>query len=152
MANDSILTTFEQPTLIEVMAPHCVECRAMQPDLDAVANEYQDRVDFVVLDATTQTADVAALNVLGTPTLIAVSSGREVARFTGRRTRTELQELFVAVAYGDAASIPKVSRSDRVVWTVAGVLLGVVGFLTGPAWFLLAIGVGLVGYANIPRV
>jgi len=151
MANDSVLTSFEQPTLIEVMAPHCGECRAMQPDLDAVAGEYQDRVDFVVLDATVETDQVASLRVLGTPTLIAVSSGQEVARFTGRRTRPELRELFDAVADGKAESISKVSGSDRFVWTVAGVLLGGVGLTTGPSWFLVAIGLGLVGYANIAR-
>lgn len=145
-----LLTTFEQPTLIEVMAPHCVECRAMQPDLDAVAGEFKDRVDLVVLDATEQTADAAALGVMGTPTLIAVGSGQEIARFVGRRSQSELRELFTAVADGDADSVAKASRSDRIVWSVAGVLLGVGGLLAGPAWFLVAIGVALVGYANIP--
>ncbi|MFW2382347.1 MAG: thioredoxin family protein [Acidimicrobiales bacterium] len=147
----SLLTTFEQPTLVEVMAPHCVECRAMQPDLDAVANEFDDRVDLVVLDATVRTEEAADLRVLGTPTLIAVKSGVEVARFTGRRTKTELRELFAAVAEGDVASVSKRSNSDRTVWTVAGALLAVVGAVTGPSWLLLAIGLGLVGYANVPR-
>lgn len=147
----SQLTTFEEPTLIEVMAPHCVECRAMQPDLDAVAGEFDDRVDLVVLDATVRTDEAAALRVMGTPTLIAVKSGKEVARFTGRRTKAELRELFVAIAEGDAASIPKRSSSDKTVWTIAGALLAAAGMAAGPSWFLLAIGVGLVGYANLPR-
>ena len=147
----SLLTTFEQPTLIEVMAPHCAECRAMQPDLDAVAGEFDDRVDLVVLDATVRTEEAAGLRVMGTPTLIAVKSAKEVARFSGRRTKSELRELFAAIAEGDVASISKRSSSDRTVWTVAGALLAAVGVVTGPSWFLLAIGLGLVGYANVPR-
>ena len=147
----SPLTTIEQPTLIEVMAPHCGECRAMQPDLDAVAGEFGDRVDLVVLDATVRTEDVAGMRVLGTPTLIAVKSGQEVARFVGRRTKSELRELFAAIGDGDVTSISKRSQSDRTVWTVAGGLLALVGLVTGPSWFLLVIGIGLAGYANVPR-
>ena len=30
-----MFTEYVRPTLIEVMTPHCVECRAMKPDLDA---------------------------------------------------------------------------------------------------------------------
>ena len=120
----------------------------MQPDLDAVAGEF-DAVDLVVLDATRDTAAVADLRVLGTPTLIAVRDGVELARFTGRRTRTELRALFDSVATGDPAGIAKMSSSDRIVWSVAGAALAGAGLLMGPAWLLVAIGVGLFGYAII---
>lgn len=120
----------------------------MQPDLDAVAGEF-DAVDLVVLDATRDTAAVADLRVLGTPTLIAVRDGVELARFTGRRTRTELRALFDSVATGDPAGIAKMSSSDRIVWSVAGAALAGAGLLMGPAWPLVAIGVGLFGYAII---
>lgn len=145
-----MLTTFQQPTLVEVMAPHCVECRAMQPDLDTVAGEFEQSVNLVVLDATVRVEDVAELRVLGTPTLIAVKGGEEVARFTGRRSKAELRELFAAMADGDVGSVSKTSKSDRIVWTVAGALLTGVGLLLGPSWVLVAAGVGLAGYAIIP--
>ena len=122
----------------------------MQPDLDAVADEFEQTVHLVVLDATQQVEDVSALGVLGTPTLIAVNGGEEVARFTGRRSKAELRELFAAVADGDVGSVSKTSKSDRIVWSVAGALLTGVGLLLGPSWVLVAVGVGLAGYANIP--
>ena len=109
--------TDTQPSLIEVMAPRCVECRAMQPDLDAVAEEYQARVDLVVINAAEEPERAAALGILGTPTLIAMRNGGEVARFTGRRSRSELEDLFEAVADGEAETIPSVNllspRGDR---------------------------------------
>jgi thioredoxin-like negative regulator of GroEL len=142
-----LLATFVKPTLIEVMTAHCVECRAMQPDLDAVAKEHRGSVDLVVLDATEEPDRVAALRVFGTPTLIAVKSGAEVARITGRRSRSELRDLFAAVAAGDASAISAVSRSDRLVWSVAGVLLIGAGLMSGPSWFLVAVGSGLAAYA-----
>ena len=149
MTETAILTEYTHPTLIEVMAPHCVECRAMQPDLDAVAGAHQGQVDLVVVDATADTARAVALGVRGTPTLIAVKDGVEMARFTGRRSRAELTELFAAVADGSVDTISTVSRSDRLVWSVAGVLLAGAGLLSGPSWILVPIGAGLVGYAAL---
>ena len=75
----SDLATHTRPTLVEVMTPHCVECRAMQPDLDAVAVSHLDIVDLVVVDATREPERVAALHVRGTPTLIAMKDGVEIA-------------------------------------------------------------------------
>ena len=137
------------PTLIEVVTPHCVERRAMQPDLDAVAEQYADSVHLVVLDAIRETDRVASLGVLGTPTLIAVNGGVEVARFTGRRSRAELFELFGAVAAGEADSVASTSRGDRMVWTIGGVLLAGAGLLSGPSWILVALGAGLAAYAAL---
>jgi thioredoxin 1 len=148
----SDLATFTSPTLIEVMTPHCVECRAMQPDLDAVAEQHADSVDLVVVDATKEPDRVSALRVLGTPTLIAVSEGMEVARFTGRRSRAELTDLFSAVAAGEAASVASISRGDLIVWAIGGAVLAGAGLLSGPSWILVALGVGLAGYASLRSV
>ena len=145
----SDLATYTRPTLIEVMTPHCAECRAMQPDLDAVANEHRDDVDLVVLDATQDPERAASLKVLGTPTLIAVKDGVEISRHTGRRTRPELSELFAAVAAGDTTGIAAVSHSDRLVWSVAGVLLAVAGLAAGPSWLLVAAGLAVACFAWI---
>lgn len=143
------LANYTRPTLIEVKAPHCVECRAMQPDIDAVAEEHSGQVDLVILDAATDGDRIAPLGVLGTPTLIAVNNGVEVARFTGRRSRRELTDLFEKVAEGDAGSVSAMSRQDRLVWTVAGVLLTVVGLAIGPSWIMVGIGPLMALYALV---
>lgn len=141
------LTTDRQPSLIEVMGPRCVECRAMQPDLDAVAEEYQHRVDLVVINAVEEPERAASLGILGTPTLIAMRNGIEVARFVGRRSRSELEELFEAVAGGEAETVSSVSDSDRIVWSVAGVLLTAAGITIGPSWIMVGMGAALAAYA-----
>jgi thiol-disulfide isomerase/thioredoxin len=145
----SDLASYTRPTLIEVMAPHCFECRAMQPDLDAVAEQHADSVDLIVLDAIREPDRAISLRVFGTPTLIAVSDGEEIARFTGRRSRSELAELFAAVATGEADSVPSTSRSDRMVWALGGALLTVAGLLSGPSWILVALGAGVAGYGSL---
>jgi thioredoxin-like negative regulator of GroEL len=147
-----MFTEYIKPTVVEVMTPRCVECRAMQPDLDAVADHHSGTVDLVVVDATKETERVAELKVLGTPTLIAVKDGAEVARFTGRRSRAELTELFAAVADGDAGTISRTSRSDRVVWATAGVLLVGAGLVAGPSLPLVVLGAALIGVAALQTV
>ena len=138
---------YAKPTLVEIMAPNCVECRAMQPDLDAVAAGYKGLVDLVVVDATREKEKVASLRVLGTPTLIAVQNGVEVKRFTGRRSRRELDQLFAALAVDSAADVTTTSRSDRVVGVTAGSLLVGAGVASGPAWVLVAIGIVVAGFS-----
>lgn len=122
----------------------------MKPDLDAVAGEFSS-VELVVVDATEQPEVAAELRVMGTPTLIAVRDGEELARFTGRRTRNELREMFTSVAAGDPGALPRFGQGDRTVWTAAGAALAIAGLAMGPAWLLIAIGVAVAGYANIPR-
>jgi len=98
----------------------------MKPDLDAVAEGF-DTVDLVVIDAAADPEAAKALRVFGSPTLIAVRDGVELARFTGRRTRAELENLFQETAAGDPATLARTSHSDRVVGTVAGVGVAGVG-------------------------
>ncbi len=145
-----MISTFTKPTLVEIVTPHCVECRAMKSDLDAVAGDF-DAVDLVVIDATEQPDFAADLGILATPTLIAIRNGEELARFTGRRTRSELRELFIQTAQGDPNVLPRLGHGDRLVWTVAGGAVAVAGLALGPAWILVAAGAGLIGYANLRR-
>ena len=121
----------------------------MKPDLEAVAAGFDD-VDLVVIDASVDPEFAAALGVLGTPTLLAVRDGAEVARFTGRRTRRELQVMFTEVDAGTAVTVARIGAGDRVVWTLGGAGLVAVGLLTGPIWPLVALGAGVAGYANYP--
>ena len=146
-----MLTSYKRPTLVEVVTPYCGECRAMKPDLDVVAAEFDD-VDLVVVDATKEPEFSGELRVLGTPTLIVVRGGTEIARFIGRRTKSELREIFAEVAAGDPTTIAKTSGGDRLVGTVAGVGLAAVGLLLGPAWPLVAAGAAILAYMNLPRI
>lgn len=119
----------------------------MQPDLDTVTAEFTD-VDLVFLNAAADPQVVAELRVFATPTLIAVRDGAEIARFTGRRTRSELRELFAQLGAGDPITLRRVGHGDRIVWTTAGVALAGVGLLLGPSWLLVIAGAALTTVAN----
>lgn len=144
------MTIPETPTIIEVWAPWCAECKAMQPSVDSVAAEYPD-VDLVMLNTVELPDEAAALGVRGTPTLIGYRGGREVFKETGRRTPAELRLLFASVSSG--WSSPAVGRVDIVVRFGAGLVLTVLGLASGPSWILVVVGaaVGLFGYLTMRR-
>lgn len=121
----------------------------MASDLDAAARRHRDQVDLVVVDAAIDRAVAAELHVLATPTLLVVEDGAEVARFVGRHSRRELDELFTSMAAGKTSEVASTAGSDRVVWAVGGVALSVAGLLSGPAWPLVGIGSALVVVAAL---
>ena len=148
------MTIPENPTIIEVWAPWCAECKAMQPSVDSISAEYP-AVDVVMLNAAERRDDATDLRVRGTPTLIGYSGGRELFRETGRRTSAELQLLFESVTSGSLS--PAVSRVDVALRFGAGAVLAALGLASGlasgPSWILVIAGVspGLFGYLTMRR-
>lgn len=133
------VAALDRPTIVEVWAPSCVACRAMQPDLDATAAEFFGRADLVRVNAAEEMDTVRKLGVTATPTLIGIREGGEVFRFTGRRSRSELQELFTAVSAG--AHPPTVGHRDLVLRLGTGFTLAGMGLISEPAGPLVIVGV-----------
>lgn len=142
MSNPADLSAMIEPTVLEIWAPSCHQCRAMQPDLDALAMEYAETVTLRMLNASESIDDVRALGVRGTPTLIAVRDGKELFRSTGRRSESELRQMFDVVAVGDDSQ--PIGRQDLAIRVGAGVVVAGVGLVSGPAWPLVVIGLGIV--------
>lgn len=135
------------PTVLEVWSPTCVDCKALRSDLHAVANGYTDRVRLELVNAIDELEMVRELGVKGTPTLIGLRDDEELFRVVGRRTRSELERLFEAVAVGDRG--PAVRLSDAALRVGAGIALIAIGYLAEPAWPLMVAGVAIVSFAVI---
>ena len=144
------LAAIRQPTILEIWAPACVECKAMQPDLDYVAAQFVDRVDMRMVSSAEDLETVRGLGVKATPTLIGVKEGREVFRVIGRRSRSDLHELFEAVALGNP--VRRVSSHDVILRVVTGSLLVGVGLAIGSVWPLVALGTAVFIYGVFPML
>lgn len=129
------------PAVVEVWAPSCAECRAMQPDIDATAAEFTHKVSFVAVNVAEEPGWARDAGVMATPTLIGVANGAEAFRVIGRRSRAELRELFDAVETG--AAVAAAGRQDRVLRIGTGVVLAAVGTAMGPAWPLVGVGAAI---------
>jgi thiol-disulfide isomerase/thioredoxin len=128
----------DRPTLIEVSAPSCAECRAMQPDLETTAANFTESVRLTVVNAAEYPELARSMGAMATPTLIGVSEGEEMFRAIGRRTRAEIDEMFRALERGE--TVRGIGRHDRKLRIGAGLALMLLGTATGPAWPLIAVG------------
>jgi hypothetical protein len=105
--------------------------------LDSVSADHPE-VALTMINAAEEPEKATALGVRGTPTLIGYSNGEEVFRSTGRRTVTELRQIFDAVA--DGTPPPRVGASDIALRVGSGAVLIAIGFVSGPAWVLIGAG------------
>lgn len=136
------------PLLIEVWAPWCSSCRAMDGYRDEVAARFAGTVRFVRVNALDEPEAAERLHVKGTPTFIGHVDGVEVYRATGRQSQARLDALFSALAAGGVPS-RHVDHSDAALRAAAGVALVVAGLAVGPAWPLVGIG-AIVAATAIP--
>jgi thioredoxin-like negative regulator of GroEL len=120
----------------------------MQPDLDAVAEQFAGGTKLITVNAENEVDTVRSLGVKGTPTLIGYKDGDEVFRYTGRRSRSELEAMFSSLAIGQRPV--GVGRQDLMLRVGTGLALLVAGLFTGPAWPLTAIGMLLVAAGFLP--
>ena len=138
------IRAIERPTLIQVTAPWCAHCRSMSRDMTDLGDEFAGRVDLVIVDVAAALHSADLLGVKGTPTLIGVSRGTEVFRETGRRTRAQLTEMFESLEEGHSLSRQRTGDAGLAIG--AGSILSLVGFVSGPVWALVVIGMTVLGF------
>jgi thioredoxin 1 len=89
----------DELVLVDFGADWCEPCKAMEPLLETIAEDYADRVHVVRLDVD-ESPDVAErLSVMSLPTLVFLQAGTEVYRTTGAHGKTGLvQQVEAALA------------------------------------------------------
>ena len=127
------------PTLIEVWAPRCSACRAVESDLVAVAEGFEGRVVLERVDAATDAARASALGVMGTPSFVGMRDGVEVFRRTGRASRHEIEAMFQALDDGSHPGVPR-RRTETALTIATGAVLVAAAAFTGPSLPLAIIG------------
>ena len=134
------------PTLIEVWAPQCAVCRAIDPHLLAAAAAHPT-VELVRVDATADPEHARSLGAKGTPTLIGLLGGEEVFRHVGRMGPDGLDDLFGSLAERSTPPSPTTTPWLR---ASAGTVLAGAGALTGPSWPLIALGLCIALWGAVP--
>jgi thioredoxin 1 len=80
-----------QLVVVDFSADWSSACQILDPELEAVGAEYQERVMFVKLDVTQNEELTSQWNIDGVPTLIFFKNGQEINRIKGIMMRDKLR-------------------------------------------------------------
>ncbi|MBJ3816101.1 hypothetical protein F9C28_14480 [Shimwellia pseudoproteus] len=79
----ALLADSNTPVLLDVWAPWCAPCLALEPWLQRLSGRYGDRLTIARCDVDQNNDLIAAYGLRGVPTLIGFAAGQEIARCTG---------------------------------------------------------------------
>ena len=81
--------------LLDLWAPWCVPCKALEPVLDKLAADYASALKMIKVNIDNYNKISGELNVRSLPTLILFQDGREVARKNGRVGKADLENWLI---------------------------------------------------------
>jgi thioredoxin 1 len=80
----------DRPVLVDFSAEWCPPCKAMEPSIDALADELAASVKIVKLDVDQNPATTVNYNVRSMPTLIVFKQGQPVDLKIGAQSKVQL--------------------------------------------------------------
>jgi thioredoxin 1 len=79
----------EQPVVIDLWGPKCSACLALMPDVEALAEEYAEKVKFGKINCMENRRLVVTLRVVGLPAFLFWSGGEQKEKITGEDVTVE---------------------------------------------------------------
>lgn len=83
------------PVLTDFWAEWCAPCKALEPHLANIAEDYDDQLKVVRLDIEANTNTTSKYGVLNLPTLVLFKHGQEVERIMGAVSKKAIVEKVV---------------------------------------------------------
>lgn len=109
------IKTNANPVVVDFWAPWCGPCKAIEPMLKRLDQEYKGVVDVWRVNADEEQQLLRHLKIYGIPTLVAFNQGEEVARQTGVGSLPSMVSLFEAAKSGQKPAKKGISGIDRVI-------------------------------------
>jgi thioredoxin len=138
---EKVATKSKIPLVIDLWAPWCGPCKALDPILAQVKIKFKGQVDVLKINADESTALLQKLGVTGIPTMLAYVNGKQVYRKTGLQSAPAIETLFKQLAEGKSeiksSGLAPVARILRVI--ISSVLI-VIGFYSSTSWLFYILG------------
>jgi thioredoxin len=129
-----------KPVIVDLWAPWCGPCRAMEPAFKQASQKYNGQVDVLKINADESPEVLKALGVMGIPTVIGFAGGKEILRRTGMQSAGTLDIMFDATLHQRKPAVMPPAPIDRLIRSAAGLALMVIGWFTGQSILLMALG------------
>lgn len=139
------------PAVVTAWAPWCGSCRAMDPQVRAIATH--SRVALIDLQVDADPELATSFSVRSVPTLIGLRDGDEVGRLVGIQPTDAIEALFRATESGDDEIVRRTPGTLIRARLAAGGALLVAGIALGST-VLVAVGAVLTLWAlagSVPR-
>jgi thioredoxin 1 len=140
-----------KPVIVDLWAPWCGPCRAMQPAFKQISQKYAEEVFVFKINADESPEVLKALGVRGIPTVIGFAHGKEILRRTGMQSAQALDILFDSTLNERKPSVMPLAPIDRILRAFGGLALLVIGWIMGQSIILIALGAVLVFSAVYDR-
>lgn len=85
-----VLSAKDKRIIIEASAPWCSACKSLDSILQAILDEYSDRVIAGILDVDQNPKLIDDLKIMSVPTIIVFQNGQEKKRIFGAVSKDEL--------------------------------------------------------------
>ena len=82
----------DKPVLVDFWAPWCRPCLMMAPVIDALAEEYQGKVNFTKLDVDQNPKTASHYQVMSIPTILIFKKGEPVGHMVGYKPKEEMKK------------------------------------------------------------
>lgn len=134
----------KNPVIVDLWAPWCAPCRAMEPAFKQVSQKYIHAVDVWKINADESPEILKSLGVMGIPTVIGFAGGNEIWRKTGMQSAESLELLFNAALHQQKPDVLPPAPIDRIVRSIGGIALILLGVWSNQSIVLIAIGAGIL--------
>jgi thioredoxin 1 len=101
----------------------------MEPAFKQISQKYTGQVEVLKINADDSPEVIKFLGIMGIPTILVFSQGKELLRRTGLQSEEALDILFDAALHGHKPAILPPAPIDRLLRTIAGLAM------IGLAWF-----------------
>ncbi len=146
-----LITENPRALIVDLWAPWCGPCRAMEPAFKQVSQKYAGQVDVVKINADESPDVLKSLGVMGIPTVIGFAAGKEILRRTGMQSAEALDLLFDAALNQRKPAIMPPAPIDRLTRSIGGLALIILGWVTWQSILIMAVGAVLLFSAFYDR-
>jgi thioredoxin 1 len=146
------IKTSPRPIIVDLWAPWCKPCRAMEPAFKQTSTKYTGQVDVLKINADESPDVLKSLGVMSIPTVIGFANGKEILRRTGMQSADTLDIIFDATLHQRKPVVMPPTPVGRLIRSVGGLALILIGwFAAGRSILLIALGAVLLFSAFYDR-